>query len=98
MNDLNQLTTPVLQDWWEHYTCPACMSRQRESWGRCDDRWHSVPAVTYECDASSFSPLSIPVAELKRLQLTGTSLVAKYGRLWKPAARVAKRPLALVYP
>ena len=98
MYDLNTMSTPVLQDWWAHYVCPACMSQEREDWGRCAHRWHAVPAVTYECPGSSCSPLSIPVAELQRAGLTDKSLVTKYGRMWTPAPHVAKRPSALSYP
>lgn len=82
MNDLRRMTTPALQDWWERYVCPACMSADRETHTRCPDPWHAEPAVTYACAASSLSPLSIPVAELQREGLLGKPLVRKYGRIW----------------
>jgi hypothetical protein len=81
MNDLNAMTTPVLQDWWERYVCPACMSKHRDA-ASCSDRWHSIPAITYECRGSAFSPLSIPVAELQQGGLLGARSVAKYGLEW----------------
>jgi hypothetical protein len=82
MNDLNQMTTPVLQDWWERYVCPACLSKHRDSAGACANAWHAVPAVTFECAGSAFSPLSIPVAELQQAGLIEAPSVPKYGHLW----------------
>ncbi len=90
MNDLNQMTTPALQDWWERYTCPACMSKNREIAGACTDPWHSIPAVTFECEGSAFSPLSIPVTELQQVGLLGDR-VAKYGLVWTKSATPSKR-------
>jgi len=97
MDDLNELTTPVLQDWWERYVCPTCMSRERESRGLCADRWHSVPAVTYECPASAFSPLSIPEAELQGVASAEKATVAKYGRVWTRSNGMGKRRLSPAY-
>jgi hypothetical protein len=97
MNDLNKLSTPVLQDWWEHYVCPTCMSQEREAWGLCSNRWHTVPAVTYECPGSAFSPLSIPEAELQPTAPAEEESVAKYGRVWTRASRLAKRHGTLAY-
>ena len=97
MYDLNQMTDPALQDWWERYVCPTCMSKQRNGWGLCADSWHAIPAVTYECPKSSLSPLSIPVTELQQAGLLGRLPVRKYGRTWTPAAAVARRPAALGY-
>ncbi len=82
MNDLNQMTTPVLQDWWERYVCPACMSKNRDTAELCTDPWHSVPALTYECAGSAFSPLSIPIAELQQAGLLEARTVPKYGQEW----------------
>ena len=53
MNDLNRMTMPVLQDWWELYVCPACMSKHRDTAGVCTNPWHSVPAVSFECYQSN---------------------------------------------
>lgn len=89
MNDLNQMTTPVLQDWWERYVCPTCMSKDRDSAGLCLNSWHTVAAVTYECPGSAFSPLSIPVAELQQVGLLDARQVAKYGLTW---TRATSRP------
>jgi hypothetical protein len=97
MNDLRKLSTPVLQDWWEHYVCPTCMSQEREGWGLCADRWHSVPAVTYECPGSAFSPLSIPEAELQRSDSPEPATVAKYGRVWTPSSVMSRRHGILSY-
>jgi hypothetical protein len=98
MNDLNQMTTPVLQDWWERYVCPACMSKTRDTAGLCTHPWHSVPALTFECSGSAFSPLSIPVAELQQAGLLEASTVPKYGQEWRRATdRLrAPRPLGFV--
>ena len=96
MNDLKKLSTPVLQDWWEHYVCPTCMSQEREDLGGCGNRWHSVAAVTYECTGSAFSPLSIPVDELAHVGTPG-KVVAKYGRTWTRAAAAAPRRRVLQY-
>ncbi len=93
MNDLNQMTTPVLQDWWERYVCPSCLSKHRESPGICANPWHSVPAVTYECEGSAFSPLSIPVAELQQAGLVEACSVAKYGLVWTRSRGEARRPV-----
>ncbi|WP_210481733.1 hypothetical protein [Naasia sp. SYSU D00948] len=90
MNDLKQMTTPVLQDWWERYTCPACMSKSREIAGFCGNPWHTIPAVTYECEGSSFSPLSIPVAELQQAGLLGRCAVPKYGLVWTKSTGPAR--------
>jgi hypothetical protein len=97
MHDLNRLSTPVLQDWWERYVCPACMSQARESWGLCADDWHTVPAVTFECSRSAFSPISIPVGELQREGLEREATVARYGRVWTRSATVSKRRGTLEY-
>ncbi|WP_210481322.1 hypothetical protein [Naasia sp. SYSU D00948] len=91
MNDLNQMTTQVLQDWWERYVCPSCLSKHRDAAGICGNPWHSVPAVTYECAGSAFSPLSIPVTELQQVGPLGAPTVAKYGLVWTPAA-IGRRP------
>ncbi len=95
MNDLNQMTTPVLQDWWERYVCPACMSKNRDTPGLCTDAWHSVPALTFECPGSAFSPLSIPVAELQQSGLLGARTVAKYGLEWTRATARLQHPRVL---
>jgi len=95
MNDLNQMTTPVLQDWWERYVCPACMSKDRDTAGHCTDPWHSVPALTYECPGSAFSPLSIPIAELQQAGLLEASTVAKYGLEWRRSTARARQPRLL---
>ncbi len=92
MNDLNQMSTPVLQDWWERYVCPGCMSKHRDSLGQCAHPWHSVPAVTYECAGSAFSPLSIPVTELQQAGLLEATCVAKYGQIWTRSSGPRKRP------
>src|SRR3954452_9729887 len=92
MNDLRKLSTPVLQDWWEHYVCPTCMSQEREDWGLCADRWHSVPAVTYECPGSSFSPLSIPETELQRSDPSEKASVGKSGRVLPPSSAMRWPP------
>jgi hypothetical protein len=91
MNDLNQMTTPVLQDWWDRYVCPACMSKRRETTGLCLDPWHSIAAVTYECAGSAFSPLSIPVTELRQEELQGERPVEKYGHQWTRSAAGPRR-------
>ncbi len=97
MNDLNQMTTPVLQDWWERYVCPACLSKHRDSAGGCAHPWHSVPAVTFECEGSSFYPLSIPVTELQQAGLTEAPSVAKYGHTWSRVAHPTRpKPLVAV--
>jgi hypothetical protein len=98
MNDLNQMTTPVLQDWWERYVCPVCMSKERDAAGICADPWHSVPAVLYECAGSAFSPLSVPVTDLQQAGLLGARYVHMYGFTWtrsRPRAH-ATRPLGFV--
>jgi hypothetical protein len=92
MNDLNQLTTPVLQDWWERYVCPGCMSKRREGPGICTNGWHAVPALTFECAGSAFSPLSIPVAELSQDEAFGSRQVAKYGHVWTRSAVQGGQP------
>lgn len=84
MNGLDEMSTPMLQDWWEHYVCPACMSTEREARGLCSHVWHSISAVTYECASSAVSPISIPVADLQRAGLLGIPLLQKYGRMWRP--------------
>ncbi len=86
MNDGTQMTTPVLQDWWERYVCPTCMSKHRETIGSCGDAWHAVPAVTYECTGCAFSPLSIPVAELQQGGLLESRFLGKYGQVWTRSA------------
>jgi hypothetical protein len=97
MYDLNRMSTPVLQDWWEHYVCPTCMSKDREGYGLCADRWHAVPAVAYECPGSAFSPISIPVTELEKAGSAGDSSVAKYGRIWTRLTAMARRRGTLEY-
>jgi hypothetical protein len=97
MNDLTQMTTPALQDWWERYTCPGCMSKHRDVAGVCPDAWHSIPAETYECKGSAFSPLSIPVEELKQVGQVGAPSVAKYGLVWTLVAGSARRPKTLQF-
>jgi hypothetical protein len=82
MDDLNQMSNPLLQDWWERYVCPACMSKERSGRDSCAHSWHSVPAVTYTCPESSFSPLSIPVDELQLEGRAERPAFAKYGRTW----------------
>ncbi len=90
MNDLNDMTTPVLQDWWERYVCPACMSKHRQPAGICAHEWHLVPAATFECAGSAFSPLSIPVAELQQAGSLSSGAVAKYGHTWTRSAAEAR--------
>lgn len=95
MNDLTQMTTPVLQDWWERYVCPACMSKDRDTAGLCSHPWHAVPAVTFECPGSAFSPLSIPVADLQQAGLLGSRHVAMYGHTWTRSIPRRHSPVAL---
>ncbi|WP_210505895.1 hypothetical protein [Naasia sp. SYSU D00057] len=95
MNDGNQMMTPVLQDWWERYVCPSCMSKERTGAGLCANEWHAVPAVLYECAASAFSPLSIPVADLQQAGLLGARHVAMYGFTWTRSRPRPQRPPVL---
>jgi hypothetical protein len=97
MNGLDEMTTPVLQDWWEHYVCPECMSTTRESAHVCSNSWHTVEAVTFECPGSAVSPLSIPIAELERAGVAGTGELRKYGRLWVTAPSRLRRRLVASY-
>jgi hypothetical protein len=97
MNGLDEMSTPMLQDWWERYVCPACMSTTREARGLCRNAWHSVRAVTYECAGSAVSPLSIPVAELQRAGLLGTPLLPKYGRMWHSTVTPPRRSVITGY-
>jgi hypothetical protein len=95
MNDLNQMSTPVLQDWWERYVCPTCMSKHRHTEEPCDHPWHGVPAVLYECPGSAFSPLSIPVTELREAGLLGAPVVSMYGHTWTRSRRRRRPPKRL---
>lgn len=92
MNDLNRMTIPALQEWWERYVCPGCMSARREPARVCANPWHTIPAVTYACVESAFSPLSIPVAELQQAGLLGLPAVSKYGQVWTLTASRPGRP------